>query len=195
MDDTRGVGRAERVDDLNQILERPLEIESPGLDGLSERLSGYELHRDVQHRRPERHAVSLRRAFTDVVDRNEMGMVQRRRGSRFLHETVEPVRVPGHVLAEDLQSQVAAKYRITSQVDFAHPTTGEQAHHLEAPDCGVGEVWVGDHCHRDTYFSPCRDRTSSSHERTSDTGRPSERTGMNTTQCVRSLTSCQWHAI
>ena len=123
-------------------------------------------------------------------------MVQRRRGSRFLHETVEPVRVPGHVLPEDLQSQVAAKYRVTGQVDFAHPTRAirriiSKRLIVVLEKSGSATIAIGE-C---AYFSPCRYRTSSSHERTSDTGRPSERTGMNTNQGVRSRTSCEWHAI
>ena len=147
MDDAGRVGRAERVGDLNQIFDRALDIEPLGVDGLPEGLAGHQLHRDVEHRRPEHHAVAFRGAFTDVVNRNEMGMVQRRRRSRFVHEPIEPVRVPGHILPENLQRQVAAQHRVASQVDLAHSTTRDQAKDVEAPDCGVGEVRIGNHCH------------------------------------------------
>jgi hypothetical protein len=60
-----------------------------------------------------------------------MWMVQRRRGSRFLHETLEPVRVPGHVLTQDLERQVTTEHRVASHVDFAHPTPSDQALNVE----------------------------------------------------------------
>ena len=168
MDDAGGMGRTKRVRHLHEKLERTLEVETAGLDRLAQRLPRHELHRDVEHRRSERDAVPFRRALTDVVDRDDVRMVQRGCGSGFLDKTLEPVRIPGHVLTQDLQRQVAAEHRIARHVDFAHPATSDQAQNVEPPDRRVGKVGVGQQCHQNwRYFSPCRVRTSSSHERTS----------------------------
>ena len=59
-------------------------------------------------------------------------VIQGRRGSRFLHEPLETVRIPGHVLTKDLESEVATEYCVTSEVNLAHPSPGDLGEELIA---------------------------------------------------------------
>ena len=86
----------------------------PG-DAVLERLAIQKLHGD------ERLAVVL----ADLVDRADVRMVQRRRGTRFAPEAFQRLRVAGHFLGQELQGHEAAKVGVLGLVDHTHPAAAE----------------------------------------------------------------------
>jgi hypothetical protein len=47
-------------------------------------------------------------------------MIQRRRGSRFLHESLDPHWILGQIGRQDLDGKVAAERCVSSAINFAH---------------------------------------------------------------------------
>lgn len=63
--------------------------------------------------------------FADVVDRADMGMVQRRGGLGFPLESLQGLRISGNVFGQELQRHVSAEPGVFSLIDHAHPTAAE----------------------------------------------------------------------
>jgi hypothetical protein len=99
-------------------------------------VAGDQFHRDVEHRRADRDAIALGRAFADVVDRDEVRMVECRCGARLLDEPLQPIGIARQILPQDLEREVAAKHHVPGEIHLAHPATGDQARDVETPDGG-----------------------------------------------------------
>src|SRR5262249_11736054 len=68
------------------------------------------------------HALVL----THVIDRQNVGMIQGRYGSRFLFKPVQAIRIASKGFGKNLDCDFTAKPRITSAVDFAHSPRAER---------------------------------------------------------------------
>ena len=100
----------------------------PGDGQLAQRLAVDELHRDEG-----------RLAFAaDLVDRDDVGMVQRRGGPRLLLEPREAFAVGRERLGKDLQRDFAAEPRVPRPVDLSHSPGPERAENFESPETGTG---------------------------------------------------------
>ena len=78
------VRRLERVGDLRPQVEQRLELERPGPEPVPQRLAVEELHRDE----------GLALVLVDVVDRADVGVLERRGRARFALQPLERLRVP-----------------------------------------------------------------------------------------------------
>ena len=115
MNDAFGVRRIERVSDFYSNVQQLLEIHRTSLDQMFQRLPAQTLH----------HQEQLAIEFADFVDRANTRMIQCRRRSRFSSKTFEGLRVFGHVVRKEFQSDETAERRVFGFVDHAHPTAAE----------------------------------------------------------------------
>ena len=65
-------------------------------------------------------------ASSDGVDRDDVGMVQRRHGARFRSKRREPLGVGAKSRGQDLDGDVAAEARIARSIHLAHAAGAEQ---------------------------------------------------------------------
>jgi len=62
---------------------------------------------------------------SDVVDRADVGMLQRRGGAGFALQPLERLGVPAHLLRQELQRHAAAELQIFRLVDDAHAAAAQ----------------------------------------------------------------------
>ena len=72
----------------------------------------------------------------DVVDRDDVGIVERRGGARLLLEAVQPVGVGGEVGRQHLDGDVAVEAVVAGAIDLAHPAGAQQADDLVRSEGG-----------------------------------------------------------
>jgi hypothetical protein len=65
--------------------------------------------------------VRARVARPDFVERDDVGMIQRRHRSSFAFEAREPFRIGGDVSMQDFDRDVTPEPRISRAIDLAHP--------------------------------------------------------------------------
>ena len=111
MDDALGVRLRQRVGDLRRVLQRVRERQPPAADPVGERRALDVLHGD------EVDAVRL----ADVVDRDDVGMVQRRGRPGFLHEAPPALRVGDLVRAQDLERDQPVETAVAGLVETPIP--------------------------------------------------------------------------
>ena len=88
----------------------------PLLSSLAQRLAFEQLRHDVGH------AV----VHADVVDREDVRVIQRRSGARFLLEALKPAGIGRGVRGKNLDRDVAPEPRVAGAIDLAHPAGAEQ---------------------------------------------------------------------
>src|SRR5678815_1251502 len=71
------------------------------------------------------HQKQLAIEFANFVDRANARMVQRRSRARFSSKTLQRLRVLGHIVRQELQSDETAERGVLGFVDHAHPTAAE----------------------------------------------------------------------
>ena len=89
-----------------------------------QRLPFDELHRDeaaLEH-------------VADLVDGDDVRMIQRRGGARFLLEAADRVAVAGQARAEQLDGDLAAEPRVVCEIDLAHAAAADERQHLIGAD-------------------------------------------------------------
>ena len=77
---------------------------------------------------PSRNSMAMNAlpsCFADLVDRADVGMVQRRRGPSFAAEAGQRLRVSGNVFGQELERDEAAKLGVFGLVDHTHPAAAE----------------------------------------------------------------------
>ena len=104
------------VGDLRGHGKQLLQRHRPGSQKLPQRLPLHQLHRD------ERRAVD----GADVVDRDDVGMAERRCGSGLLLESLQPARVPRELRRQDLDRHLARQLRIPRPVHLAHAARAQK---------------------------------------------------------------------
>ena len=141
MDDPLRVGLGEGIGYLDAPLDDPVVGDRLPRDLVFERLPFEQLHGD------ERDAVVL----IDLVDGADVGVVERRGGSRLAQEALERSFVFGHALGEELECHLAPQLGVLRGVDDTHPATPET---IEYP---IVRDDLTDH--DQTPAPPVRDRT------------------------------------
>ncbi len=86
-------------------------------------------------------------SLADVVDRADVGVIQRRRGTCLALEALEGLVVFGEILGKELQGDGAIEPSVERPEDLAHTAATEP----------LGDTVVPDRCAR---FHPLRHRTS-----------------------------------
>ena len=114
---------AQAGEHLHRDRDRALRRQRPlGLDDLLERAALQVLHRDVGP------AVGL----AAVVDGDDVGVVEARRGLRLAPEALDELAVLGIALRHDLERDLAAEARVLRQVDGRHAADTQAPEHAVA---------------------------------------------------------------
>ena len=120
MDDPRFVGGGQAVGDLHRDVEQLADRRRAGQQQIAQRLAVDQLDGHVGDRVGRSH----------VVDRDDVGVRERRGRARFPLETLQPVRIGGQLRWEDLDGDVAAQTRIARPVNLSHPSSAERRKNL-----------------------------------------------------------------
>ena len=78
--------------------------------------------------------------LADVVNRADVGVVERRGRLRFAPETFECLRVPGYVVRQELQGNETAELGVLGLVNDAHPAAAELLDDAVVRD-GLADHW------------------------------------------------------
>ncbi len=76
--------------------------------------------------------------LADFIDRDDVGMVQRRGSSRFLFESTKTLGVRSHLLGQDFDSDLATELEIPGLVDLTHTTGAQLGEHFVVAEAGAG---------------------------------------------------------
>ncbi len=76
--------------------------------------------------------------IADLVDGQDVGMIERRRGPRLVQETAQPFRIAAQFRPQHLERDRPAEHRIDGLVDLAHPAAAEQVVDLVTADGAPG---------------------------------------------------------
>src|SRR5947208_2434534 len=80
-----------------------------------------------------------------VVNHENVGMIERRYGARFLFETLKAIAVSGELGGQDFDRHVAPQPRVAGAKDFTHSTGAERRQDLVGAEPGAwvhaGECW------------------------------------------------------
>ena len=115
MDDAFGVSGVERVGNVDADFEEAIDFERRAGDDVLERRAFHEFHDD------EGAAV----VFLNVVDRADVGMVQRGGGAGFALKAFECLRIVGDVIGKKFEGDEAAELGVFGFVDDAHSAAAE----------------------------------------------------------------------
>ncbi len=85
------------------------------LDSLSEALAPHVLHGDKE----------IAAGFVDVVNRGDVGMLDRSGGASFLNETLLPFFVGGKFFRKELERHLALELGVLGEVDLAHASLAD----------------------------------------------------------------------
>jgi hypothetical protein len=110
-----------------------------GHERVPEGLSVHPFHGDVVD------GLVVQLLHADLVDRDDVRMVQRRRGACLLGETLQPAAIRDERGRKDLQGHDALEVRVGGLVDRAHPSRTQEREDAVAPDLAAGEVSVLGH--------------------------------------------------
>ena len=116
MDDALLVSGGQAVCDLNGVVERGAHRDGSAAQSVAQRLALEQL----------RHDVGRAVVHADVVHREDVRMIQRRSGSRFLLEALKPAGIGRGVRGKNLDRDVAPEARVAAAIDLAHPSRAEQ---------------------------------------------------------------------
>lgn len=116
MDDAGGVRFGEALGDLDRDVERVVQLQRAACDLLLQRLAVVESHHEEE--------LPVGR-LVDLVDRADVGMVQRRRGLRLDHEASLGVLVAREVGRQDLQRDRAPELGVLGPVHDAHASAAQ----------------------------------------------------------------------
>ena len=113
--DSLRMGRIEAVGDLNADLQELRDFDRFGGDSVLESLALEQFHGD------ERPTLEL----SDVVNRADVGIVERRRGARLAAKPLDRLGVLGDVVGKKLERNIPAEPVVSGLVDHAHPTPAQ----------------------------------------------------------------------
>lgn len=109
--------RIEGVADLLHDLQDPVGLE--GALALDDPLQVGAL--DQAHRE-----IEVTTDLSGIVDRDDVGMIERRRHLRLADETLLEARALREVVGQDLQSDLAAQAQVLGHVDHARPSAPQK---------------------------------------------------------------------
>src|SRR3984885_2141543 len=112
VDDSLGVRRIKAVCDLNCGLQQFRYFDWLCGDAVFKGLTLQQLHRYEW-------AAFI---FSNVVNRADVGVIERRRSPRFTAESLDRLGVLGNVIWKEFQRDIATQARVLGLVDHAHPS-------------------------------------------------------------------------
>ena len=113
--DAAGVRGLEGVGDLDAEIEQGVELEGSRGEAVAQGFAFEQLHGD------ERLPVVL----VDVVDRTDVGVLERGGGAGLALEPLEGLRIADQILGQELQRDAAAELQVLGLVDDAHAAAAE----------------------------------------------------------------------
>ncbi len=119
VDDAFLVCRVERVGHFDSPIEHPFHLDGLAPDAVLQRRALHQFHGDV----------GLAFVLPDFVNGADVGMVQRRGGSRFALEAFELLRIARKFVGQKLQRHKPAERGVFSLVDDTHPSAAELIEH------------------------------------------------------------------
>jgi hypothetical protein len=102
----------QRVSDSDGNFQERLQFNRPSIDALLKSLALEQLHRD------EVPAFM----FPDVINRADVGVIQRRRCARLAQESLHCSRIAADIFRQELQRHSPAKATVFRSVHNGHPT-------------------------------------------------------------------------
>ena len=139
MDDALLVSGGQALCDLYRVVERCARGNGPVAQSLTQRLALEQFRHDVGH------AV----VHADVVHREDVRVIQRRSGSRFLLEALKPAGIGRGIRGKHLDRDVAPESRVATAIDLAHSARAEQGKDFVGTEMDTG-------CQRHDVTSPRR---------------------------------------
>ncbi len=125
MNDSFGVGRIERVGNLDCDIEQLLQIEWPALDHIPQSLAFQILH----------HQEDTALVLANFVNCANVRMIQSGRGTSLPPESFQRLRIIRQGVGEKLESDKTVELDVLSLVDHTHPTASELAQDTIVRDC------------------------------------------------------------
>ena len=126
--DRGGVRGRERRGGLNGDVEDLAQRERTALQPLAHRFAFDEFGNDE----------ARRLVIADFVDGQDVRMIERRRGPRFLQKPGQPLRVGAELASQHFQRDLPAEHRVGGAIHLAHAAAPEQAMNLIAADGVAG---------------------------------------------------------
>ena len=115
MDNARAVRRVQRIGNLDAELQNLLDGHGSGADRVLQRHPVEVFHGDE--------ALALEGVH--VVNRADVGMIQRRSGARFALEALKRHRVARKAFRQELQRHASAETQIFGKIDDAHAAAAQ----------------------------------------------------------------------
>ena len=115
MNDAFRVGGVERVGDLDAEIEEQFQIEGAAVDAMLQGFAIEAFHCDV--------GVTV--GFADIVNRADVGMIERGGSAGFAAEAFERLRVFSEIVGKKFQGDVAAEVCVFGFVNDAHSAAAE----------------------------------------------------------------------
>ena len=141
MDDAGAVSLGQRRRHLDADVDHRRDVELGASGGVAERPAVHELAGDE---------VRARRV-ADVVDRDDVRVVQRRRGPGFADEPGQAVPVAGRCGRQDLQRDPPAEADVLGEIHLPHPALAEEREDFVVPESCA---WIQPHEIRSVTGSP-----------------------------------------
>ena len=125
MDDSLGVGRIERICNLDGQRQQNFQIERPPRNVVLQSHAIQEFHGD------ERLPVLL----PDVVNGADIGVIQRRSSLRLTLEPAKRLRIARHFVRQKLQGDETMQPSVFGFINYAHSTAAELFEDVIVRDC------------------------------------------------------------
>ena len=116
MHDARLMRLGQTIGHLGRYLNPLFQRDQAGVEQVAQRVSLHQFHGDVTN------ALGL----SHFIDGDDVGMVERRRGSRFPLEALQVLRVTSHMVGQDLERHLAPQAAVPRPVHFSHPAGSER---------------------------------------------------------------------
>ncbi len=141
MDDAGAVSLGQRRRHLDADVDHRRDVELRASGGVAERPAVHELAGDE---------VRARRV-ADIVDRDDVRVVQRRRGPGLADEPGQAVLVAGRCGRQDLQRDPPAEADVLGEIHLTHPALAEEREDFVVPESCA---WIQPHQIRSVTGSP-----------------------------------------
>ena len=135
MHDAFAVRGVQRVRHLNRQIQQAIQFHRRPGDHVLQRAAIQEFHGD------ERFSIRL----ADVVNRADVGVIQRGSGLRFSLKARESLRVFRHIIGQEFQRNETVQPRVLSLVDDTHASAAEAFHNAVMRKCLFKQRVVGGH--------------------------------------------------
>ena len=120
MHDARLMRHGQPIGHLGRYLNPLFQRDQASGEQVAQRVSLDQFHGDV--------TSALH--HSQFINRDDVGMVECRRGSRFLLEALQMLRVTSHFVGQDFERHFASETAVPRAVHFAHPAGPERGQYF-----------------------------------------------------------------